>query len=93
MGLAYRMRGLIATTIRTILVLELVHRILRKDISGKRFEKLLACVEEKEEELKELRQQVQAIRPQIDLQEVDDHIQTPAKIAKRPKTACSHEVP
>lgn len=70
MGRVYRMRGLIAKTVRAFLVLELVHRILRTS-PEKRLEKLLTQVEEKEEELRELQQQVATVRAKI--QQQDDH--------------------
>jgi voltage-gated potassium channel len=70
MGRVYRMRGLLAKTIRAFLVLELVHRIL-KTSPEKRLNKLLAQVEEKEDELRELQQQVASVRAEIEDQELE----------------------
>ena len=64
MGRVYRMRGLLAKTIRAFLVLELLNRIL-KPSPEKRLEKLLAQVEDKEEELHELQQQVESVRAEL----------------------------
>ena len=64
MGRVYRMRGMLAKTIRAFLVLELVHRIL-KTSPEKRLGKLLAQVEDKQDELQELRQQVAAVRAEM----------------------------
>ena len=64
MGRVYRMRGMLAKTIRAFLVLELVHRIL-KTSPEKRLGKLLAQVEDKQDELRELRQQVAAVRAEM----------------------------
>lgn len=61
MGRVYRMRGLLAKTIRAFLVFEVVNRVL-KTSPEKRIDKLMAQVEEKEEELRELRQRVEAVR-------------------------------
>ena len=58
------MRGMLAKTIRAFLVLELVNRIF-KTSPEKRLEKLLEQVEEKQDELHELQQQVQAIRAEM----------------------------
>jgi voltage-gated potassium channel len=64
MGRVYRMRGMLAKTIRAFLVLELVHRIL-KTSPEKRLDKLLAQVEDKQDELRELRQQVEVGRAEM----------------------------
>jgi voltage-gated potassium channel len=64
MGRVYRMRGLIAKTIRAFLVLELVHRIL-KTSPEKRLKKLLAQVDDKQDELFELQQQIATIREEL----------------------------
>lgn len=68
MGRIYRMRGLLAKTIRAFLVLELVNRIL-KTSPETRLERLLAKVEDKEEELRELQQQVESVRAEMESQQ------------------------
>ena len=65
MGRVYRMRGLLAKTIRAFLVLELVHRIF-KTSPEKRLEKLMAQVEDKQDELRELQQRVELVRREMD---------------------------
>ena len=69
MGRIYRLRGLLAKTIRAFLVLDLVHRIL-KTTPEKRLEKLLAQVEDKQGELRDLQQQVSAVRAKLASQRV-----------------------
>lgn len=71
MGRVYRMRGLLAKTVRAFLVLEIVNRVL-KTAPEKRLDKLMAQVEDKEEELRELKQRIEAIRAEMETQ------QTPA---------------
>jgi voltage-gated potassium channel len=68
MGRVYRMRGMLAKTVRAFLVLELVHRIF-KTAPEKRLDKLLAQVEEKEDELRELQQQVEAVRAELNAEQ------------------------
>lgn len=85
MGRVYRMRGLIAKTIRAFLVLELVHRILRTS-PEKRLEKLLTQVEEKEEELRELKQQVASVQAKLQSQsddKSDNSLQFEKKVAMK----------
>jgi voltage-gated potassium channel len=65
MGRVYRMRGLLAKTVRAFLVLELVHRIF-KTSPEKRLEQLLAQAEDKEDELRELQQRITAVRAQME---------------------------
>lgn len=65
MGRIYRMRGLLAKTIRAFLVLEIVNRVL-KTAPEKRLDKLLAQVEDKEEELRELKERVASIRAEME---------------------------
>jgi len=69
MGRVYRMRGLLAKTIRAFLIFEVVNRVL-KTSPEKRIDKLMAQVEEKEEELRELRQRVEALRSEMESQQV-----------------------
>ena len=70
MGRIYRMRGLLAKTIRAFLVLELVHRIF-KTSPEKRLEKLMAQVEDKQDELRELQQRVASVRAELESQQSD----------------------
>ena len=74
MGRIYRMRGLFAKTIRAFLVLELIHRIF-KFSPEKRLDKLLAQVEEKEEELRELQAQVKTVRAEIEAQKLAEELE------------------
>ncbi len=74
MGRVYRMRGLLAKTIRAFLVLELVHRILRTS-PEKRLQKLLAQVEDKQDELRELEKQVKSVRAEIELQQSSEDLE------------------
>lgn len=69
MGRIYRLRGLLAKTIRAFLVLDLVHRIL-KTTPEKRLEKLLAQVEDRQGELRDLQQRVAAVRAELAAQQV-----------------------
>ncbi len=69
MGRVYRMRGLLAKTIRAFLVLEIVSRIL-KTAPEKRLDKLMAQVEDKEEELRELKQRIENIRAEMEAEEL-----------------------
>lgn len=68
MGRVYRMRGLLAKTVRAFLVFEVINRIM-KTAPEKRLDKLLAQVEEKEEELRELRQRVESVRTEMESQQ------------------------
>ena len=65
MGRVYRMRGLLAKTIRAFLVLEIVNRVM-KTSPEKRIDKLMAQVEEKEEELRELKERVASVRAEME---------------------------
>ena len=69
MGRIYRLRGLLAKTIRAFLVLDLVHRIM-KTKPEKRLEKLLAQMEDKQSELRDLQQRVAEVRAELASQEV-----------------------
>lgn len=64
MSRIYRMRGLIAKSIRALMVLEIMHRIL-KITPEKRIEKLRLKLQELEEEATEVRQQIQSLRSQV----------------------------
>lgn len=68
MGRVYRMRGLFAKTVRAFLVFEIVNRIM-KTAPEKRLDKLMAQVEDKEEELRELRQRVESVRAEMEAQQ------------------------
>ncbi len=68
MGRVYRMRGMLAKTIRAFLVLELLHRIF-KTSPEKRLEKLMAQMEDKQDELRELQRQVETVRAELDSQQ------------------------
>lgn len=70
MGRVYRMRGLLAKTVRAFLVFEVINRIM-KTAPEKRLDKLMAQVEEKEEELQELRQRVESVRAEMESQQAE----------------------
>jgi len=60
----YRMRGLMAKSIRALMVLEVMHRVL-KITPEKRIEKLRLQLEEKEEEANEIRAQIKRLKAQV----------------------------
>lgn len=62
----YRMRALLAKTLRALLLFEIAHRILRIT-PEKKLEKLLEQLAEKEDELNEIREQIQSLTEQIQL--------------------------
>jgi len=63
MSRIYRMRGLMAKSIRALMVLEVVHRVL-KVTPEKRIEKLRIQLAEKEEEANEIRSQIKCLQAQ-----------------------------
>lgn len=64
MSRIYRMRGLVAKSIRALMVLEIVYRIL-KVTPEKRIEKLRVQLAEKEEEANEIRSQIKMLESQV----------------------------
>ena len=71
MSRIYRMRGLVAKSIRALMVLEVLHRIF-KTSPEKRIEKLSLQLKEKEEEANELRSQIERLQSQIVEKEARD---------------------
>lgn len=65
MSRVYRMRGLVAKTIRALMVLEVVHRVF-KITPEKRIEKLTLKLAELEEDADEIRQQIKRLQSQLD---------------------------
>ena len=64
MSRIYRMRGLMAKSIRALMVLEVVHRVL-KVTPEKRIEKLQLQLAEKEEEANEIRSQIKVLQAKM----------------------------
>ena len=74
MSRIYRMRGLVAKSIRALMVLEVLHRVL-KTSPEKRIVKLSLRLEEMEEEANEIRSQIKRLQSQIAEAEEQDLIQ------------------
>ena len=71
MSRIYRMRGLVAKSIRALMVLGVVHRVLNVS-PEKRIEKLSLQLEELEEEADEIRSQIKLLQSQIAVKDEED---------------------